>query len=59
MNLKAKWELKFFSEKMDFPCFLELKTGNLSNFTLDKFFVPLVSAHFHYIFMKLQVLRAY
>jgi hypothetical protein len=22
---------------------------------LDKFFVPLVSAHFHYIFMKLQV----
>jgi hypothetical protein len=32
--------LKFFYEKMDFSCFLVLKTGKLSNFALDKFFVP-------------------
>jgi hypothetical protein len=42
-------------KKKDFSCFLVLKTGKLSNFTFNKFFVPLVSAHFHYIFMKLQV----
>jgi hypothetical protein len=38
--------LRSFPAKMDFSCFLLLKTGKLSNFTLDKFFVPFVSVGF-------------
>jgi hypothetical protein len=55
-NLKAKlvfW--KNNSEKMDFSWFLVLKTGKLSYFTLDKFFVSQILANFHKVFMKLQV----
>jgi hypothetical protein len=46
--------LRSFPAKMDFSCFLVLKTGKLSNFTLDKFFVPLVSVGVQNVFMKLQ-----
>jgi hypothetical protein len=46
--------LRSFPAKMNFPCFLVLKTGKLSYFTLDKFFVPLVSVGVHNVFMKLQ-----
>jgi hypothetical protein len=39
--------LRNFPAKMDFSCFLVLKTGKLSNFTLDKYFVPSSSVKIH------------
>jgi hypothetical protein len=34
---------------------LILKTGKLSNFTMDKFFVPFVSVHIDHFPVKVQV----
>jgi hypothetical protein len=47
--------LRSFPAKMDFSFFLVLKTGKLSNFTLDNFFVPFVSVHIDHFPVKVQV----
>jgi hypothetical protein len=42
-------------EKINFSCFLVLKTGKFSNFALDTFFVPPISAGIHLFSPKVQV----
>jgi hypothetical protein len=47
--------IEIFFCKSDFFHFLVLKTGKLSNFTIDKFFVPFVSVYIDHFPVKVQV----